>query len=104
MTEIVNLDATEVHAALDAGAITLVDVRETNEFAAHHIAGSLNLPLSRFNPAELPSVPGKPVVFMCAGGIRSARAIMATAAAGLPWNQHLAGGIQAWMAAGLPAE
>jgi rhodanese-related sulfurtransferase len=104
MSEIIDLDAAEVRAALDAGSITLVDVREPHEFAARRIAGSVNLPLSRFDPGDLPDVPGKPVVFMCAGGVRSARAIDATVAAGLPWNRHLAGGINAWVQAGQPTD
>ncbi len=100
MSEIVNLDAHAVREALEAGHITLVDVREPHEFAARHIAGSINQPLSRFDPAELPDAEGKPIVFMCAGGVRSANAIAAVQAAGLPWNQHLAGGINAWISAG----
>jgi rhodanese-related sulfurtransferase len=104
MSEIVNLNAADVRSALDAGEITLVDVREPHEFAARHVAGSINVPLSSFDPDTLPNDPGKPVVFMCAGGVRSARAIEATLAAGLPWNKHLAGGINAWIQAGEPTE
>jgi rhodanese-related sulfurtransferase len=102
MTDIVNLTANDVHSGLAADKITLVDVREAHEFAARHIEGSVNVPLSRFDPASLPAVAGKPIVFMCAGGVRSVKAIDAANAAGLPVNQHLAGGIGAWVQAGLP--
>ena len=104
MSAIIELDARDVRAALDAGEIILVDVREPNEFAARRVAGSVNLPLSRYNPAELPETAGKSVVFMCAGGVRSEKAIVVTKAAGLPWNSHLAGGINAWVQAGEPTE
>lgn len=100
MSEIIDLDPHAVRAGLDGHSIVLVDVRETHEFAARSIPGSVNLPLSRFDPADLPVADGKTIVFMCAGGVRSARAIEAAAAAGLPWNQHLAGGINAWVQAG----
>jgi rhodanese-related sulfurtransferase len=102
MSDIVNLDPAAVRAGLDAGSIILVDVRETHEFAARRIEGSVNLPLSRFDPAELPAADGKTIVFMCAGGVRSVRAIDVASAVGLPWNQHLAGGINAWVQAGEP--
>jgi rhodanese-related sulfurtransferase len=56
--------------------------------------------LSSFDPADLPQAEGKTIVFMCAGGVRSAKAVAAVQAAGLPWNQHLAGGINAWVQSG----
>ena len=41
--------------AVDAGEVAVVDVREPHEFAAGHIPVAVNLPLSRFDPQELPS-------------------------------------------------
>jgi len=38
-------------------------VREPHEYAAGHIPGAINLPLSRFSPGQLPS--GKPIVLVC---------------------------------------
>lgn len=104
MTEVHNLDPQDVWAKLDAGEIALVDVREPHEFAAASIAGSINMPLSTFDPANLPVAEGKPVVLMCAGGVRSLRAIEAAQSAGVDVDSHLAGGIQAWARAGLPIE
>ncbi len=102
MSDIINLTAAEIESLLARDAIMLVDVRETHEFAGRHIEKSVNVPLSSFDPDHLPVVDGKPVVFMCAGGVRSVRAIEAARASGLPWNQHLAGGINAWIQAGKP--
>ena len=39
----------ELAAALKSEACVLVDVREPHEFSAGHIAGAINMPLSRFD-------------------------------------------------------
>ena len=49
--------------AVDAGDVAVVDVREPHEFAAGHIPEAVNLPLSRFDPEELPS--DKPLILIC---------------------------------------
>ncbi len=102
MTRVIDMTPDDVAAALEAGTITLVDVREDHEYAAEHIAGAVHLPLSRFDLAALPNDPDRPVVFQCHLGGRSARAVMYCAQQGLPIDSHLAGGIDAWKAAGLP--
>ena len=99
-----NLDAGEVARLLKQNAIVLVDVREPDEFAAERIAGAISLPLSTFHARALPKIDGRAIVFQCAAGGRSARAVMACQRAGLPHDSHLRGGIQAWKAAGLPVE
>ncbi|MCA1934419.1 MAG: rhodanese-like domain-containing protein [Asticcacaulis sp.] len=98
-----NLTPAEVQAALDSGAIHLIDVRELYEYERVRVPGSVNLPLSTFHPAELPQ-DGKEIIFMCAGGVRSLRAIEAAQAFGLTADAHLAPGINGWIAAGLAVE
>jgi rhodanese-related sulfurtransferase len=88
--------ALELQAMLAAGTVTLVDVREPNEFAAEHIAGAVNQPLSSFDPA------GKTIVLQCAGGKRSGMALDKCATAKAAIDTHLGGGLAAWKAAGLP--
>ena len=95
------LTPAEVHEQLAAGSITLIDVREPNEFAAERIAGALPFPLSAFDPAGLPGGAVRPVVFHCAMGSRSAMAVAKCRAAGMP-TAHMQGGIVAWKRAGLP--
>ncbi|MFN8831223.1 MAG: rhodanese-like domain-containing protein [Labrys sp. (in: a-proteobacteria)] len=96
------LDAAEAQAMLSAGSIVIVDVREAHEFAAGHIPGSINMPLSRFDPSDLPVDQGKRVVLSCAAGMRSFRALEMTAEAGVPVDTHLKPGFKGWISAGLP--
>jgi rhodanese-related sulfurtransferase len=99
-----DLTPQEVAAGLAADNILLVDVREPNETAAERIPGSVLLPLSRFDPDDIPDPQGRAVVFTCAVGIRSLRAAEAALAAGHPYDAHLAGGLKSWKAAGFPTE
>lgn len=92
----------ELRAMLADGAALLVDVREPAEFAAGHIEGAVNLPLSSFSPGDVPDAGGRTVVLQCAGGKRSGMALDRCAGARAAIDTHLAGGIGAWKAAGFP--
>lgn len=96
------LSPQELKAQLDAGEVLLVDVREPSEFEAERIPGALLFPLSTFDAARLPPDGERRVVFHCGSGKRSAAAAGQRLAAGAPSTAHLAGGIGAWKAAGLP--
>ncbi|WP_339705049.1 rhodanese-like domain-containing protein [uncultured Sphingosinicella sp.] len=87
---------------LESGSALVVDVREVNEFAAGHIEGAVNLPLSRFSTADIPDVAGRTIILQCAGGKRSGLALDRCAAAKAAIDTHLAGGLAAWAAAGYP--
>jgi rhodanese-related sulfurtransferase len=80
--------------AVSDGAVAVVDVREPHEFAVGHIPDALNLPLSRFDPGELPS--GKPVVLICQAGARSRNALNRARASGREDVKHYAGGMTGW--------
>ena len=97
-----DLSPQQVKDGLNAGRILLIDVREPDEFTAEKIEGALNVPLSSFNPAALPDAGGKTVVLQCAGGKRSAMAVDHCRKANQAIETHLAGGLAAWKAAGLP--
>jgi rhodanese-related sulfurtransferase len=94
----------EVAEGLAADNILLIDVREPNETARERIHGAVLSPLSHFDPVDLPDPKGRTVVFTCASGVRSMKAVEIVQAAGLSFDAHLAGGITAWKAAGLPVE
>ena len=104
MNRLRELTPAQVHAHLRAGSAILVDVREADERAAERIGGAHHAPLSSFDPKTLPHAEGKPVILHCAGGKRSATAVERCLAAGIPVDTHLAGGLAAWKAAGLPVE
>jgi rhodanese-related sulfurtransferase len=95
-----DLDFAAVRAGLADGAILLVDVREPHEFAAGHIPGSVSMPLSQFDPTAIPDQPGKQVVFSCAAGIRSLRALEFAQSVGLPIDSHYVGGFKDWVMQG----
>lgn len=97
-----DLSPRDVAAGIAAGRYLLVDVREPNEIAAEAYPDSVIVPLSSFDPTAIPDPKGKEVVFACRSGRRSVTASEAAQAAGLPYDKHLAGGILAWKAAGLP--
>lgn len=101
---ITHLSPAEVQKGLADGTILLVDVREPNEIQAERIPGAANLPLSRFDPQALPDAAGKRLVFSCRSGQRSQQAVSLAQKAGLPYEEHMKGGIIGWREAGFPVE
>jgi rhodanese-related sulfurtransferase len=99
-----DLTPQEVANGLKDGHIVLVDVREPNETALERFPGAVLVPLSSFDPATIPAPPGCEVVFACRSGRRSVTASLAAQEQGFDYGSHLAGGILAWKAAGLPTE
>jgi rhodanese-related sulfurtransferase len=100
--EVQNLTPEEVAAGLTEGHMLLVDVREPNETSVESYPDAVIVPLSVFDPAAIPDPQGKQVVFACRSGRRSITASVAAQDAGFPYRAHMAGGIIAWKAAGLP--
>lgn len=94
----------EVSKGMAEGRYLLVDVREPNEVDVEAYPGGIVVPLSTFDPKNIPDPQGKEVVFACRSGKRSVTASLAAQAAGLPYDQHLAGGMLGWKAAGLPTK
>jgi rhodanese-related sulfurtransferase len=99
-----NLTPEEVARGLTEGRVLLVDVRELNETAIERYPYGVVVPLSTFDPAQIPDPQGREVVFACRSGRRSVTASQAAQTRGYPYDAHLAGGILAWKAAGLPTE
>jgi rhodanese-related sulfurtransferase len=92
-----------VKALLDAGELTLVDVREEREWVVGRVPGAIHVELNELTPraGEIPKE--TTVVFYCRSGNRSAMAAEAFAQAG--WDAHnMAGGLLAWREAGFPLE
>lgn len=100
---VTTLSPLEVKQLLETNGATLVDVRESSEWAAGHIAGAIHVPLGslRARLGELPT--DKRIVFHCQAGGRSAQAVAVASAAGYPFDTHMGGGFGAWLAHGFPA-
>lgn len=93
------LSPAEACALASTGA-RVIDIRGTDEHAREHIPGAINVPL--VDIAGLPRQ-AAPVVFHCRSGMRTAdnAASLASACGDAP-AYIIAGGIDAWRAAGLP--
>jgi len=106
MAQFIDIPLSELQQGLADGAVTLVDVREQDEWNAGHIKGAHFLPLSKFDPAKLPAPePGKKIVIYCRSGRRSVTAMeQARLGRRRDVNTHFGGGVLAWIAAGLPTE
>jgi rhodanese-related sulfurtransferase len=93
----------EAQRLLQDGGI-LVDIREADERAREKVAGTHHLPLSKLDEADLALHDGKPVIFHCRSGARTAAHAprLAEKAAGTCEAFIIDGGLDAWKKAGLP--
>jgi rhodanese-related sulfurtransferase len=98
---VVEVSASQANAKRQAGA-WLLDVRTPEEWDTGHIPGSKLIPLADL-PTRLAEVPrGREVVVVCRSGRRSKEAAELLQKAGYQGAVSLAGGLQAWTAAGYP--
>ena len=83
----------------------VVDVREPAEYAAGHILGAKNVPLSRVgDAAELARRKEKPLIVYCDSGDRASKALAVLKKQGFSRVVNLSGGLGGWQQAGLPVE
>ncbi|WP_336646642.1 rhodanese-like domain-containing protein [Microbacterium sp. USHLN186] len=82
--------------------VPLIDVRERDEFAAGHVPGAVNLPLSELG-GRVDELPAEPFDVICQVGGRSARAVEALTARGHDAT-NVEGGTGEWIAQGRPVE
>lgn len=100
------LNPSQAVALMNHEKAVVIDVCEAAEFAAGHVTGARNIPLSELE-AKLPgAVKNKalPVVLVCASGMRSNRALAIARKLGYEKAESLGGGMGAWRSAGLPVE
>ena len=94
MTSAQSISAHDLADQLASKQITVIDVREPMEYASGHIAGSLNVPLSRLHQADLPQ---GPLVLVCQSGKRSAQGLNRLLERGYPHPVvDLVGGLPSW--------
>ncbi len=95
----------EIDAWRKTGTALIVDVREENEWREAHIPGAILMPLSTFDPAQIPDPKGKHLVFHCRSGRRCGLAAEKAVAAGYSSViERMEGGFLAWTAAGFDSE
>lgn len=82
--------------------VPLIDVREPDEFAAGHVPGAVNLPMSTLGE-HLDELPEGPFDVICQMGGRSARVVEALTARGHDAT-NVDGGTGAWVEAGYDVE
>lgn len=90
------VDAHTLKQWFDRGSVLLVDVREPGEYAGAHIPGAVLMPLSTFDPDQLPTDAHKIRVLYCRTGNRSEHAAQRLIDVGIEPVLHLAGGIEDW--------
>ncbi|CAN5854400.1 hypothetical protein BH11PSE12_BH11PSE12_12270 [soil metagenome] len=97
------IDVTQVTRLQNAGTL-LLDVREVDEYAQAHVAGSTLIPLGQLQQRlqEINADKSQPVLVICRSGQRSARAIHLLEQAGFSATVNVEGGMNAWQKAGLP--
>src|SRR4051794_7135391 len=89
------LTPTQVKEALEKGDVVVIDVREPYEWEAGRVTGATHIELERLasRAGDVPT--GRPVVFQCRMGVRSAMAMQAFRASG--WDAYnMAGGVPRW--------
>lgn len=84
----------------------VIDVREAEEFARGHLPEARNFPLSKLADriGDIEKHKDKPLVVCCAAGMRSGKACTELKKLGFANVVSLAGGVDAWVAAGYPVK
>ena len=92
--------AEEAARRVDEGAV-LLDVREPDEWHAGHAPDAVHVPLAALAASVGQLDKDRPIVAVCRVGGRSERAASVLLQRGYD-AVNLAGGLQAWQAAGMP--
>ncbi|WP_228617871.1 rhodanese-like domain-containing protein [Exiguobacterium sp.] len=94
--EITKIDVETLQNRLENEDITLIDVREVDEYEGGHIEGAVNAPLSTLNETELPYAKDEPLYIICRSGNRSAQAASLLNDRGYTEIYDVTGGMIAW--------
>lgn len=99
-----SVSAQQLAALTASGKLHILDVRTPGEFASLRIAGALNVPFERLDPAALLAQFGSDTQLycVCQTGTRSQLAADRLRAVGFTNVVHVDGGTNAWTSADLP--
>jgi len=102
----VGIDSAGAIQLINREKANVVDVSDATEFAAGHIVGSKNVPMTELEAKLAGAVKNKtlPLVLVCQSGARSAKAVDIAKKLGYEQAQSLQGGLKSWKAANLPVE
>jgi rhodanese-related sulfurtransferase/glyoxylase-like metal-dependent hydrolase (beta-lactamase superfamily II) len=106
VSRIEQIDPDDLARRLDTGEeVTVLDVRNADEFAAGHIPGSVHIPYRELGD-RLDEIPGSgPIAAVCSGGKRSGLAASILQREGYERVIHVGrGGVGTWQRAGHPVE
>ncbi len=113
------IDVHQLSAVVTGHEIVLIDVREPDEFAAGHIAHSLNYPRGVLEMRihqhpkvaaicdtlqALTALADEPIYLLCRSGARSVLAAQSLQAMGFTKVYSISGGFQAWLDGGYPVQ
>jgi rhodanese-related sulfurtransferase len=100
------LTPTDAVQLINREKAVVVDVGEAEEFAAGHITGARNIPVSDFGKRLPEVVKNKtvPLILVCASGARAQRCLAQAKTLGYDKAVVLGGGLRAWKDANLPVE
>lgn len=87
--------------AEERASLTVLDVREEQEYVAGHVPGAVWIPLGEL-ARRVGEVPAGPVAAICASGFRSSSAASILERAGRGALANVWGGTTAWMQLGFP--
>ncbi|WP_233589620.1 rhodanese-like domain-containing protein [Exiguobacterium sp. SH0S7] len=93
---ITQIDVETLQNRLENEEITLLDVRELDEYEGGHIEGVVNAPLSSLNETKLPYAKDEPIYIICRSGNRSAQAAELLQDRGYTEIYDVSGGMIAW--------
>ncbi|MBX3661384.1 MAG: rhodanese-like domain-containing protein [Burkholderiales bacterium] len=101
--EVSALEAVQLINRKDA---LVVDVRDTGEYEAGHVAGARHVPEKQLTERlrELEKFRERPIIVTCRSGTRSQVAVQVLRRNGFNEAVNLRGGIGAWEQAGMPLE
>lgn len=99
-----NLTPAEATLMMNRAHAVVIDVRESDAWAAGHIAGARHISLAQLEQrmAELEKFKTKPLIVCCASGVRGLSASDRLRKAGFEKVFNLTGGTAGWQEAKLP--
>jgi len=99
------MKATSLQQEQLRGRVQVIDVRSGAEWRTGHITGAEHMPLDELEGGQTPksAASDKVLVLVCQSGVRAEKAQLLLKARGIE-AEVLEGGMNAWVAAGLPQE